>query len=202
MAPGGDFFKPIRDRKATMVTGHIDRFTETGILMKGGQHVDADFIIAATGLTMQQNFPFSTIKVNIDGQEYKAAEHLIYNAVMINDVPNFGFIIGYTNASWTLKADIASKYFTKVLNYMRDNRVDKLMPKENEMEEMKRVHFTGGLTSGYFARAGAILPKQGDKPPWDTGSNNYLYDLFYSTFKGMTLDSLEITAADKFKKDS
>jgi len=202
LAPGGDFFKPIRDRKATMVTGHIDRFTETGILMKDGQHVDADFIIAATGLTMQQNFPFSTIKVNIDGQEYKAAEHLIYNAVMISDVPNFGFIIGYTNASWTLKADIASKYFTKVLNYMRDNRVDKLMPKENEMEEMKRVHFTGGLTSGYFARAGAIMPKQGDKPPWDTAANNYLYDLFYSTFKGMTLDSLEITAADKFKKDS
>ena len=85
---------------------------------------------------------------------------------------------------------------------MRDNRVDKIMPKENEMEEMKRVHFTGGLTSGYFARSGAIMPKQGDKPPWDTGSNNYLYDLFYSTFKGMTLDSLEITAADKFKKDS
>ena len=78
--------------------------------MKGGQHVDADFIIAATGLTMQQNFPFSTIKVNIDGQEYKAAEHLIYNAVMISDVPNFGFIIGYTNASWTLKADIGAKY--------------------------------------------------------------------------------------------
>ena len=72
---------------------------------------------------------------------------------------------------------------------------------ENQMEEIKRVHFTGGLTSGYFARAGSILPKQGDKSPWDTGSNNYLYDLFQSTFKGMSLDSLEITIADKFKKD-
>ena len=170
--------------------------------MKDGQHVDADFIIAATGLTMQQNFPFSTMKVHIDGQEYKAADHLIYNAVMINDVPNFAFIIGYTNASWTLKADIASAYFTKLLNHMKENNVDKLVPKEDKMEEIKRVHFTGGLTSGYFARAGQILPKQGDKDPWDTGSNNYLYDLFNMTFKGFSLKSLEITVADKFKKDS
>ena len=116
-------------------------------------------------------------------------------------VPNFAFIIGYTNASWTLKADIASAYFTKLLNYMKDNRVDKLVPKENKMEEIKRVHFTGGLSSGYFARAGEKLPKLGDKSPWDTVANNYLYDLFNITFKGMSLDSLEITVADKLKKN-
>jgi len=201
LAPGGDFFKPIREGKATMVTGHIDKFTANGIQMKDGHHVDADFIIAATGLTMQQNFPFSTIQVHIDGQEFKAGDHLIYNGLMISDVPNFAFIIGYTNASWTLKADIASAYFTKLLNYMKNNRVDKLVPKENKREEIKRVHFNGGLSSGYFARAGEKLPKLGDKSPWDTVANNYLYDLFNITFKGMSLDSLEITVADKLKKN-
>ena len=82
-------------------------------LQKSGEHIDADFIISATGLTLQHNYPFSTIKVTIDGEEYKANEHIIYNGIMINDVPNMAFIIGYTNASWTLKADIASLFFTK-----------------------------------------------------------------------------------------
>ena len=98
LAPGGDFFAPIRcrdlkhnnsihfsnrDGKATMVTGHIETFTETGIEMKTGEKVEADFIISATGLALQKNFPFSTMKVTIDGEEYKAPEHLIYNSIMI-----------------------------------------------------------------------------------------------------------------------
>ena len=33
---------------------------------------------------------------------------------MLDEVPNFGFVFGYTNASWTLKADISSLYFTQV----------------------------------------------------------------------------------------
>ena len=113
----------VREGKATIVTGHIDTFTETGIEMKSGEKVEADFIISATGLTMQKNFPFSTMKVTIDGKAYKASDHLMYNGIMIGDVPNFAFVMGYTNASWTLKADIASLFFAKLLNYMRDNKV-------------------------------------------------------------------------------
>ena len=64
------------------------------LLQKGGEHITADFIISATGLTMQHNFPFSTVKVTVDGKEYKASDHLIYNGIMIEDVPNFAFIIG------------------------------------------------------------------------------------------------------------
>ena len=102
--------------KASIVTGGIDHFTESGIQMKDGMHVEADFIIVATGLALQQNSPFSTIQVRIDGVDYKPGGNLLYNGVMLSDIPNFLFIIGYTNASWTLKADITSLYFTKLLN--------------------------------------------------------------------------------------
>merc|ERR1719367_144964 len=98
LAPGGDFFKAFQGGKASIVTGHIDTLTESGIKMKDGTNVEADIIIGATGLTLQQNLPFSTIKVLVDGTEYKASEHKIYKAVMLNDVPNFGFVFGYTNA--------------------------------------------------------------------------------------------------------
>merc|ERR1719323_2412282 len=94
LAPGGDFFKAFQGGKASIVTGHIDTLTESGIKMKDGTNIEADIIIGATGLTLQQNLPFSTIKVLVDGTEYKASEHKIYKAVMLNDVPNFGFVFG------------------------------------------------------------------------------------------------------------
>ena len=75
----------------------------------------------------------TSVKVTIDGKEYKASEHLIYNGIMINEVPNMAFIIGYTNASWTLKADVASLFFTKLLNYMRDNNVAKVCSKQYKL---------------------------------------------------------------------
>lgn len=196
LAPGGDFFVPIREGKATMVTGHIDHFTEKGIQMKSGETVEADLIISATGLTMQHNFPFSTMKVSIDGKPYQAAKHLIYNGIMINEVPNFAFIIGYTNASWTLKADIASLYFTKLINYMKSNNIKKVVPKEDPAGNIKHEYFSGGLTSGYFSRSGEILPKQGDKFPW-RGGVNYILDLIQMTVGGLKLDSLEFEVDDK-----
>ena len=187
-----------REKKATMITGNIDHFTENGIVMQDGQKVDTDFIITATGLNMQQNFPFSTIKVHIDGQEYNAADHMIYNTVMINNVPNFAFIIGYSNSSLTLKADIASTYFAKLLNHMKENNVEKLVPKEDQMDNVKRLYFSAGLTSGYLVRSRETLPKIGDKAPWS--ANHYFFELFNLTFKKLSLNSLEMTVADKCKK--
>ena len=139
---------------------------------------------------MQQNMPFSTIKASIDGTEYKAVEHLIYNGIMLSDVPNFAFIMGYTNASWTLKADIASLYFTKLLNYMRKNRISKMVPRENPEDGIEREAFNGGLSSGYIARASHVTPRQGNKKPWRGGAN-YILDLISLTFGGLSKDSIE-----------
>ena len=100
------------------MTGHIDYITEKGIKMRSGEHVDADLIISATGLNMQRNFPFSTIKVSIDGEEYNAPDHMMYDSIMLSDIPNFAFIVGYTNASWTLKADISAVFITKLGRYL------------------------------------------------------------------------------------
>ena len=93
-SPGSDLFGAIKSGKASVVTGQIDHFTEKGINMKGREHVEADFIITATGFTLQHNFPFSTMKVIVDEKEYRASEHLIYSGFMFSDVPNFAFIIG------------------------------------------------------------------------------------------------------------
>ena len=146
---------------------------------------------------MQHNFPFSTIKTFIDTKEYKAANHILYNGVMINDVPNFAFIYGYSNAAWTLKADIACLYFTKLVNYMKSNNVSKVVPKK-EADVTSEV-FNGGLSSGYISRAKDVFPKQGDKFPWRDGAN-YILDFIRMTFGGLSKDSLEFTMMTTNKK--
>ena len=114
-------------------------------------------------------------------------------------MPNFAFIVGSANNSWTLKADIASLYFAKLLNYMRDDKVAKVMPREDPENPVNYKAFDAGLSSGYFARAKDILPKLGDKYPW-VGGGNYILDLVSMSLKSLSKDSLEVTFINK--KDS
>jgi len=195
VAPGGDFFKPIREGKASIKTGHIQTITETGLRMDDGTLVQADFIILATGLTLQQNLPFSTIKVSIDGKPYKASEHTIYNGTMLDEVPNFGFVFGYTNSSWTLKADIACNYFSQLLNYMRDNDIGRVSPKVPE--DVLRTAFNGGLSSGYISRGMNVVPKIGDKTPWNSGGGNYIADFFNLSVRAFSTQDLQLEKNNK-----
>jgi len=191
LAPEGDFFKALRTEKASVVTGHIEKFTENGVLMKDGSLVEADFIVVATGLTMGRNIPFSTITTKIDGEDYQPSKHLIYKGCMLEDIPNMGFVVGYTNASWTLKADIASMYFSNVLNYMNDNQIVKLTPREDKSVTVVRSPFNGGLSSSYLNRDAPYMPTTGDKGPW-VNPNNYLYDLFQLWVKPFKPESMEL----------
>ena len=118
------------------------------------------------------------MKVSIDGKPYKASEHTIYNGTMLDEVPNFGFVFGYTNASWTLKADIACNYFTQLMNYMRENDIGRVSPKLPADEGIVRSSFNGGLSSGYISRAMDVVPRIGDKVPWNSGGGNYISDFF------------------------
>merc|ERR1712080_230862 len=164
LAPDGDFFEPIKKGKASIVTDHIDCFTKNGIKMKSGQLVEADLIIRATGLTFQPNFPFSTMEVTIDGKPYTPSDKMLYKSVMLSDVPNFAYIMGYTNASWTLKADIVALYFCKLLNYMHKNDFDVACPRVGSDVSATDENLTG-LSSGYLTRALKKMPKQGSKAP-------------------------------------
>ena len=195
LAPDGDFFDPIRKGKASIVTDHIDCFTENGIRMKSGQHIEADFIIRATGLTFQPNFPFSTMEVTIDGELYKPADKLLYKSVMLSDVPNFAFVMGYTNASWTLKADVACSYFVNLLNYMKQHNYISAIPRVGSHITTTDENMTG-LSSGYLTRALASMPKQGSQQPWRT-LQNYFVDSFNLWWNGVEDESMEFTTGDK-----
>jgi len=170
VVPDGDFYKALRDGFASVVTGHIETFTEDGIQMKDGQHVPAEVIITATGLSLQRNFPMSTMNVTVDGKPYDVREKMTYKSVMLSGVPNFAFTFGYTNASWTLKADIASNFICRVLNHMRDNGFAVCCPQPGPSAEANGRDFLN-LSSGYVERAKERMPKQGARDPWRMTQN-------------------------------
>ncbi len=171
VVPDGDLFKILRSGKASVETDQIEKFTETGIQLKSGKHLDADIVVSATGLEIQI---LGGIKGTIDGQPLDTSKSMLYQGVMVSDVPNMAMIIGYINASWTLKVDVAADYICRLLNYMDKNGYDEVIP-EGDQTELMDDTVMGSLSSGYIARAASVMPKQGKHAPWKV-TNNYLAD--------------------------
>ena len=116
IVPGGDLFRTISSGRADVVTGVIDTFTERGIRLASGEEIDADVVVAATGLEV---LALGDMQVAVDGEVLAAGERVVYKSVMLSDVPNFAYVFGYTNASWTLKVDLASAWICRVIAHMR-----------------------------------------------------------------------------------
>nr|WP_174507321.1 NAD(P)/FAD-dependent oxidoreductase [Acinetobacter sp. Marseille-Q1620] len=171
VVPDGDLFKILRSGKASVETDQIEKFTETGIQLKSGKHLDADIIVSATGLEIQI---LGGIKATLDGKPLNTSKHMLYQGVMVSDVPNMAMIIGYINASWTLKVDIAADYICRLLNYMDKKGYDEVIPQGDQTEILEDT-VMGSLSSGYIARAADVMPKQGKHAPWKV-TNNYLAD--------------------------
>ena len=171
MVPNGDLFRTIRAGDAEMVTDTIERFTPTGIELTSGQKLDADIIITATGLNLQL---FGGAVVSVDGQPVDLAQSMAYKGMMLSGLPNFAYTVGYTNASWTLKADLVSEFVCRVLNYMDSNGYDTVVAEHpgSAVDERPFMDFT----PGYVLRSVDSLPKQGSRTPWRL-NQNYIRDI-------------------------
>lgn len=167
--PNGDLFKALRSDKAQIVTDHIDKFTENGILLKSGQELKADIIVTATGLKIQM---LGGGQVFVDGKQVNPSELMAYKGVLVQDMPNAAVIFGYSNSSWTLKADLAQNYICRVLKYMDEKGYKMAVPIDDEGCITEHSVF-GELSSGYIARAKDEIIKQGSKAPWKVDHNVY-----------------------------
>jgi monooxygenase len=170
VAPNGDLFKTIREGKADVVTDTIDQFTDTGIKLDSGEELQADIIITATGLNLRL---FGGAAILRNGEPVDLTKSMSYKGMMLSGMPNMAFTIGYTNASWTLKADLVSEFICRVLNYMDANGFDNVVPEHpgGSVDERPLMDFT----PGYVLRALDSLPKSGSRAPWRL-KQNYLLD--------------------------
>lgn len=171
LAPDGDFFRTIRHGKADIVTDTIDRFTKTGIKLTSGEELAADIIITATGLNMQL---LGGVRPTRNGEDIDLTSLMTYKGLMFSGVPNFAITFGYTNASWTLKADLVSEFVCRLLNYMDAKGFDFVEPQHpgGAVDELPFMDFT----PGYFRRSMHLLPKSGSREPWRL-KQNYFFDM-------------------------
>ncbi|MCP2292128.1 putative flavoprotein CzcO associated with the cation diffusion facilitator CzcD [Nocardia amikacinitolerans] len=167
--PDADFFKAMKKGKAEVVTDHIDGFVPEGIRLKSGRVLAADIIVTATGLRL---LAFGGITPYVDGVPVRLSEQFVWQGAMLTGVPNFAVCIGYTNASWTLRADLTSRLVCKVLRHMDANDYAAVVP---EPDHVLTEHPLLDLASGYIQRSIGEFPRQGERHPWKV-RQNYLLD--------------------------
>jgi cation diffusion facilitator CzcD-associated flavoprotein CzcO len=170
LVPDGDLFRALREGRASVVTDEIETFTPGGIRLRSGAELVADTIVTATGLQLNA---LGDVKLSLDGVPVQPADLLVYKGMMFGGLPNLANTFGYTNASWTLKADLTARYFCRLLRHMDRHGQTVFMPRRDS--SVKPQPFLD-FTSGYVQRAASLLPKQGDRGPWRL-HQNYLRDL-------------------------
>ena len=187
LVPDSDLFKAIKADQVSIVTDHIEAFTEHGIRLRSGTELEADLIVTATGLNLQL---LGGLDVTVDGEPVEFSKTLSYKGLMFSDVPNLALTIGYTNASWTLKCDLTCEYVCRLLNHMEANGYAQCCPRPHD-PDMEREAFID-FTSGYIRRAIEDFPKQGLKLPW-RAYHNYLLDVWTVAYGSLTDDALQFT---------
>jgi cation diffusion facilitator CzcD-associated flavoprotein CzcO len=169
LVPNGDFFKSMREGKASVVTDHITSFTETGIQLASGEHLDADIIVTATGLEL---VTLGEMDFFVDGNQVDFAKTWTYKGFAYSDIPNMASTFGYINASWTLRSDLTAEYVCRLLNHMRKKGVAQCTPRLREQDgSMKERPWIDGFSSGYMQRMMHRMPRQGDHEPWINPQN-------------------------------
>lgn len=164
-----DLFRSIRQGKASVITDHIKTFTKKGILLESGQEIEADIIVTATGL---QLLAVGGMRMDVDGRVVDLSKTYVYKGLMLSGVPNLAMCAGYTNASWTLRAELSTQYVCRLLHHMDKEGYRQCMARsDGQIIESRPLM---NLMSGYVERASEMFPKQGAKAPWFLPQNYFI----------------------------
>jgi monooxygenase len=189
LVPDADLFQAIREGRASVVTDHIETFTEKGLKLKSGAELEADLIVTATGLNL---IALGGMQVAVDGRNVDLAKTLSYKGMMLSGVPNLAIALGYTNASWTLKCDLTCEYVCRLINFMDRNGYRQCTPRNNDpsIREEPFIDFS----SSYVVRSIDKFPKQGSKAPWRL-YQNYALDIMSLKFGAVEDGAMEFSGS-------
>jgi cation diffusion facilitator CzcD-associated flavoprotein CzcO len=187
LVPDGDLFEAISEGRASIVTDRIETFTESGVRLASGAELDADVIVTATGLNL---LALGGVQLAVDGREIDVSETMSYKGMMLSGVPNLAVAFGYTNASWTLKADLTCEYVCRLLNHMESNGYRECRPRERDESEPSQPFID--FSSGYVQRAIDRFPRQGTRAPWRL-YQNYALDVLALRFGSVVDDAIRFS---------
>lgn len=189
LVPDGDLFRAMNQGKVKVVTDRIETFTAKGVRLASGAEIEADIVVTATGLVVRL---LGGIALIVDGAPVNVGGRLSYKGMMLNDVPNLALSFGYTNASWTLKCDLTSRYVCRLINHMDRIGYPVCVARlpEGGVERRPMLDFS----SGYVRRAEGSLPGQGARPPWRV-HQNYFKDFAALGLGTVTDEAMEFRKA-------
>jgi len=187
LVPDSDFFAAIKNGSASVATDHIETFTERGLKLKSGKELEADIIVTATGLVLEL---LGGMEFSVDGRAVDLSKTLNYKGMMYSGVPNLASVFGYTNASWTLKADLTCAYVCRLLNHMDGKGMRQCTPRNHD-PNMPTELFSN-FSSGYIQRTIDRFPKQGTRPPWKL-HQNYALDIVSLKFGSVEDEAMEFS---------
>ncbi len=185
VVPNGDLFRAISAGTASVVTDTIDRFTENGLLLHSGHELEADIVVTATGLDL---LFLGGVQLSVDGEAVEVGDRLTYKGMMIEDVPNLALAIGYTNASWTLKAELTCEYVTRLLGHLRATGLRQCTARNRDTSVSPQPLL--GLNSGYVTRTVDRFPKQGSRYPWQ------VYQSYWQDYRALKRSGLDDPAME------
>jgi monooxygenase len=171
IAPDGDLFTAIRRGRASVRTDRIATFTETGLRLESGAQLDADIVVTATGLRL---LALGGMRLVVDGRDIALPDTMAYKGMMLSGVPNFAFTVGYTNASWTLNADLVAGYVVRLLRYLEAHGYDQCVPTNDDPRVTPRPLLD--FQAGYVLRSVHEFPSSGSRAPWRLGMS-YVHDV-------------------------
>jgi len=195
LVPDGDLFAAISGGGVSVCTDRIASFTETGLELESGASLEADVIVTATGLNL---LAFGGLQLSVDGRVIELDEMIAYKGLMLGGVPNFAFVVGYTNASWTLKADLVSEFVNRLLTYMDAHGHRQATPAS--MDPALAARPLLDLASGYVQRSISQFPRQGAKAPFRLGMN-YAQDLYTLRHGKLDDGTMRFTSPPRAEQD-
>ncbi|MEE2058524.1 flavin-containing monooxygenase [Rhodococcus artemisiae] len=166
IAPHGDLFTAVKNGSATMVTGSIDTFVPEGLRLTDGRTVEADIVVTATGLSIKL---LGGIEIRVDGTIIDLSRETAFRGVMLSNIPNLGFCIGYINLSWTMRADMSARLLARILRRLSRTRADWVAPALPDYLGPQGPLLD--MQSGYLARAAALMPRATNRYPWAMAQN-------------------------------
>jgi cation diffusion facilitator CzcD-associated flavoprotein CzcO len=187
LVPDGDLFKALKTGRASVVTDHIETFTEQGLRLRSGKELEADLIVTATGLNL---VVLGDVELDVDGTRVDLAKTIAYKGMMFSDVPNLAAALGYTNASWTLKCDLTCEYVCRLLNHLQKTGFQQCTPRNNDPALARKPWLD--FTSGYVQRSIARFPQQGSRAPWKL-HQNYARDLLALRMGSLRDEAMEFS---------
>ncbi|KAL6792641.1 FAD/NAD(P)-binding domain-containing protein [Trichoderma sp. SZMC 28012] len=182
-SPNGDFFESLREGRAHVETAHIKTVTSDSIILDNGKALEADIVVTATGLKFCIG---GHIRVTMDDEEINLADRYAWNSMMLQDVPNLAFMMGYVNASWTLGVETSSQLVCRLLQHMRRKRYSSVVPRLPKGVPMEPRPIWD-LNATYVKKAQGSIPRCGNIGPW-RGRTNYFVDLWKARYGSITKD--------------